>query len=291
MSNLLNSYTRILSLLHEVVSEHNFYLYRRKPKLSDKKLIALSLAAESLGIDSERYLFKLLPIELSPLIERSVYNRRRRKLAPNLNEIRLALTDKITAYEDYHLIDSMPIELCKFARARRSSICQEAEISSPDYGYCAAQNMPYYGYKLHAVCTLQGVIKSVDISKASAHDIHYLEHVKEQFSNCVLIGDKGYVSQQYQTDLFAHNQIKLETPLRRNQTNFKPFSPVLRKARKRIETLFSQLCDQFMIRRNYAKSFNGLATRVLSKVTALTIIQWLNQRNGRPLNHIKIAVN
>ena len=31
--------------------------------------------------------------------------------------------------------------------------------------------------------------------------------------------------------------------MRRNQTNFKPFNPVLRKAGKRIETLFSQLCD------------------------------------------------
>ena len=31
-----------------------------------------------------------------------------------------------------------------------------------------------------------------------------------------------------------------------------------RKSRKRIETLFSQLCDQFKIRNNYAKSFEGL---------------------------------
>jgi len=33
----------------------------------------------------------------------------------------------------------------------------------------------------------------------------------------------------------------------------RPYS--FRKTRKRIETLFSQLCDQFLIRRNYAKSF------------------------------------
>jgi hypothetical protein len=64
--------------------------------------------------------------------------------------------------------------------------------------------------------------------------------------------------------------------MRRNQAGFTPFSPVLRKARKRIETLFSQLCDQFMIRRNYAKSFAGFSNRILSKVTALTLIQWIN---------------
>ena len=78
--------------------------------------------------------------------------------------------------------------------------------------------------------------------------------------------------------------------MRRNQTNFKPFNPTLRKARKRIETLFSQLCNQFMIRRNYAKSFQGLSTHVLTKITALTVIQRINQMNGRELNNIKIVV-
>jgi hypothetical protein len=78
--------------------------------------------------------------------------------------------------------------------------------------------------------------------------------------------------------------------MRHNQHDYKPFNPLLRKTRKRIETLFSQLCDQFMIRRNYAKSFQGLATRVLSKLTTLTLIQWLNRRNGNHLNNLKIGV-
>jgi hypothetical protein len=44
-----------------------------------------------------------------------------------------------------------------------------------------------------------------------------------------------------------------------------------------------------MIRRNYAKSFAGPSTRILSKVTALTLIQWVNQRNGNKLNNLKIV--
>jgi len=41
--------------------------------------------------------------------------------------------------------------------------------------------------------------------------------------------------------------------------------PILRKARKRIETLFSQLCNQFMIRRNYAKTFDGFSSRFMAQ--------------------------
>ena len=45
----------------------------------------------------------------------------------------------------------------------------------PDKGYCASQGSSYYGYKLHAVCSVSGVFQSVDLSPASVHDIHYLK--------------------------------------------------------------------------------------------------------------------
>lgn len=197
----------------------------------------------------------------------------------------------IVPAKDYHIVDSMPLEICKYSRSSRTKVCQENIQSSPSFGYCAAQKLHYFGYKIHAVCTVQGVIKTFDISKTSIHDIHYLDDIKYQLDNCVLIGDKGYLSQHYQQDLFDTSAIKVETPMRKNQRNFKPFNPALRKAKKRIETLFSQLCDQFMIRRNYAKSFDGFSTRILSKITALTFIQWFNKQNGNNINNLKIAIS
>ncbi|MGB4773693.1 MAG: IS982 family transposase, partial [Daejeonella sp.] len=45
----------------------------------------------------------------------------------------------------------------------------------------------------------------------------------------------------------------------------------------------------FMIRRNYAKSFDGFRTRILAKITALTTIQFINKFIfDRNINHIKI---
>jgi len=65
---------------------------------------------------------------------------------------------------------------------------------------------------------------------------------------------------------------------------------MFQKSRKRIETLFSQLCDQFMIRRNYAKSFSRFKTRILSKITTLTIIQFINMSLNRNINNLKINI-
>ena len=186
--------------------------------------------------------------------------------------------------------DGQLLETCKISGANRSRICQETESTSPDFGYCAAQKMSYFGYKIHAVCTQHGIFKTVDISKASTHDIQYLYDVKSQLNHCILIADKGYLSRQYQADLFDAAAMELATPKRANQVDVEPFNPVYRKARKRIETLFSQLSDQFMIRRNYAKAFAGFATPILSKINALTMIQWINLLNGNHMNNLNIVV-
>ncbi len=106
-----------------------------------------------------------------------------------------------------------------------------------------------------------------------------------------MLGDKGYLSEEVQLDLFETAQIKLEVPMRVNQKGYKKQPYLFRKSRKRIETLFSQLCDQFMIRRNYTKSFLGFKTRILSKITAMTAIQYINKFFfDRNINNLKINI-
>ncbi len=96
------------------------------------------------------------------------------------------------------------------------------------------------------------------------------------------------MSESIQLDLFRTVKIQLETPMRSKQKNYKPQPYIFRKSRKRIETKFSQLCDQFLIRRNYAKSFAGFKTRILAKITAMTLIQYINKFIfDRPINNIK----
>jgi hypothetical protein len=98
------------------------------------------------------------------------------------------------------------------------------------------------------------------LTKASLHDNEIFQDLNEQLSDTVLIGDKGCIGKEVQLDLFQTASIKLHTPMRNNQKDFRPFPYIFRKTRKRLETLFSQLCDQFMIRRNYSKTFKGFRT-------------------------------
>ena len=79
--------------------------------------------------------------------------------------------------------------------------------------------------------------------------------------------------------------------MRRNQKDYRKQPAVFRRLRRRIETVFSQFCDQFNIQKNYAKSFPGLGTRIIAKVAAFTLLQYLNQFElGRELNHVKYTL-
>jgi len=291
MNNLNANYERILEVLRKLSKEQLISYQRRTPKMSDLELISLSLTSEFLGIDSESDLFRKIPEAIFIKIERSVYNRRRRKLVSYLDVLRLKLASYFNEFEDYFVVDSMPLEICKLSRSYRSKVCKEDVYTFPDKGYCAAQGIHYYGYKLHAICSVEGVFQSIDLSPASVHDINYLKDIKNQISDCTLIGDRGYLSAEIQLNLFETCNIKLNTPMRSNQKEYKKQPYIFRKKRKRIETLFSQLCDQFMIRRNYAKTFEGFKTRVLAKITALTIVQYINKFVfNRNINNIKTSI-
>lgn len=291
MHDFQANYDKILDVLQQIEPNSNFISKRKKPKLSDIELISINLTAEYMSIDSECQLFRILPILLSSRIERSVYNRRKRNLFSHQESIRKRLVAKFNKFEDHFVVDSMPLEVCRLSRSTRSNICKETSFSYPDKGFCASQQLHYYGYKLHAVCSVSGVIENMDITPASVHDIHYLKDIKAQMKNCTLLGDKGYLSSSQQINLFESANIKLEVPMRKNQKGYVKQPFVFRKSRKRIETLFSQLCDQFMIRRNYAKSFQGFKTRVLSKIMALTMIQFINKFSfDRNINNLKVSI-
>lgn len=289
MNNLIQNYKIILKELTKNCNHITSSKKIRLPKMSDLELVALNITAEYMSINSELQLFRCIAgTSLDGKIERSVYNKRKRKLLPYIEKIREALSKKFSDFTNVFIVDSTPIEICKISRANRSAICSTNEIK-PAFGYCAAQKSRYFGYKLHAVCDKNGIFHSFDFTPANVHDVNYLNDIKENFQNCLLIGDRGYISKELQVDLFNFSKINLSVPMRKNQHDFVEFSRTKSKMRKRIETNISQLCGQFNINVNFAKTFQGLATRIVSKITSFTMIQYLNFFVfKRSLNKLKI---
>jgi len=66
-----------------------------------------------MSIDSECQLFRILPRNLSDKIDRSVYNRRKRKMLPFRESLRKKLVNKLNYSQNCYIVDSMPLEICK----------------------------------------------------------------------------------------------------------------------------------------------------------------------------------
>lgn len=223
MSKLVKNYHKVLETIESLNIDCTVKKVGRRPKMSDNQIVALSLTAEYMSIDSENLLFQMIPENgISNILERSQFNKRRRKLFAHTELIRTRLKHSFTEFEDYFVVDSMPLEICKMARHKRIKICKERFETAPEKGFCASQNTWFYGraplrYKLHGICTMSGVFHSIDISKANVHDIGYLKDVESQLSDAVLLGDKGYISNEQQLDLFHTVNVRLETPMRSNR--------------------------------------------------------------------------
>ena len=108
------------------------------PQFSDIEVLSLVLTAEYMSLDSENWLFNKIKSDykedFARLIDRSRYNRRKRQLFPVLEKIRQQLAAGFLEFEDYFIVDSMPLEVCKISREKRVKICKENFENAPDKG-------------------------------------------------------------------------------------------------------------------------------------------------------------
>lgn len=300
MHNLQDNFNKILGIIQETLNNqlntsNNFRFYPNLPTVSDSEIIAMSITMEALGIRSESALYSFMKSESPALFQRFPdrrnFNKRRRKLKDKIDESSFQLAKEISTGTDCYIVDSMPLPICRTVRAPSLKVMKEEQDFQPTYGYQPIDRMRYYGFKLHLLSTERGSIFNYLITPANIHDIKMIDDLTKEFvSNCSVLGDKGYFSKPIQLSLFEESNINLHTPPKKSTGRISEWSVNMNIKRKSIETIFSQLEDQFLIKRNYAKSFLGFHTRIISKIAAHTFLQFLNLMAGRPLNQIKYAL-
>jgi hypothetical protein len=124
------------------IAHHSFFspilinLYRgfSVPKVYQKQALFYGLAAESIGIDSESFLFSKLneyKDNFSSLISRRQYNDRRKLTIGLCNQVRERIASKVDGGEAIFCIDSMPIEVCRPIRSKRCKMERIIMIKLP----------------------------------------------------------------------------------------------------------------------------------------------------------------
>jgi hypothetical protein len=207
-----------------------------------------------------------------------------------IKKVQHKISHRLESLSQVIVVDSVPVAVVKMARELSYRAFRKNFETALAKGYSAVNRGYFIGYKLHVVIFDNGVVQQSAVTKGNVYDINYLKSMKHLPSGKLLLGDRAYRSNPLQMDLFEKFDVKLKVPFRINQRDYKKHPKRYKSKRQMIETFFAQICDHFNLKRNYAKSYKGLVARLTSKLSAMSILQWINHLNGRKLAQIKHAL-
>lgn len=257
-----------------------------EPTCSDSELIALSLIGECKGWDVETELLSNLQAHraLFPhLPSQSRFNRRRRNLMAITNLMRRLLLAQLDVTQDRQcVIDSLPIPVVQFHLVPGSS--GEWPAYGANFGRIASKQETIFGYKLHLLITLGGLILDFELAPANASDGEVGFELLAEHTDLTVIADKAYLNANKAAELWRTNRIRLHTLPKRNQKQqiSSATKRLINSLRQLIETVNGQLTEQFNIETTHAHTFWGLCTRLYAKLTAHTLCIYINRLLGKP---------
>ena len=150
--------------------------------------------------------------------------------------------------------------------------------------------MKYFGFKLHSVVSLTGVVMGFLLTGASRYDNQAVVDLLDSFAHHLkrLLGDGAYNDAALQTFLEQYRAVELLAPVKVNQqpVRSQQAQQPLNRLRLICETVNAQLQEQWHLSKHSAKSTWGLMTRIAAKLTAHCVGMMLNQLLGRPLLHL-----
>jgi Transposase DDE domain len=260
------------------------------PRLSDSELITIALYQELIGEPREDHFFRLHQASLRTffpgLNERSRSNRRKRDLWSVILAVRVSLQIVLEALqlEETAVIDSAPVPCVGYKRAKQGSDF----VGTADSGVCSSKAMKDFGYKLHSVVSLTGLILGFLLTPASRYDnqpvVELLDSVSHHLKR--LLGDGAYNDAALESYLAQYRSLQLLAPTKVNQAPAR--SPQAQRQLNRLrlicETVNAQLQEQLHLSKHYAKSTWGVMTRIAAKVTAHSVGMMGNMLLGRPVS-------
>ena len=254
------------------------------PKLSDSEVIMMEVVGEYLGFHNDKEIYKYFQRHWKTLFttmpDRSNFARQ----AANLWKVKHALFEHIQRPESdwLEIVDAIPVEVCKFIRAKRSKLFKTTAAYGKWFG------RTFFGFRVHIKITLKGMIRSFILAPSNIHEINFLEDLLEDDHDVWALGDKAYRSAPLEAQLWHERKVYLHTSKRRNESRQSPLPKAtirrLTGIRRLVETVNGQLEQQFSIKSTLARDVWHLFNRIIRKILSHTFGVFLNmQLNRDPL--------
>ncbi len=193
------------------------------------------------------------------------------------------LVGELHAQGDAFVIDSVPVPVCKMVRARRCRKklnTQRSTLARTHHyiGRCAAKRWTFYGWRLHLICTPEGIPVRFQMLPASFHDLTPIFELTMGLpKGASVYADKGYISAAIKRALRPTARRKEGVYLvakhkksMKKENSFEEWCG-LKLYRHTIESANSQL-ESMGIQRLHARTDQGVSIKILSSLFALACV-------------------
>jgi hypothetical protein len=250
-------------------------------KVSDQELIALAVAQAATGLCSDRQFLgavgRLLPGYFPQLPDQSQFNRRLRRLAPQITAVQLMVSELI-AEGRVRLVDGTLIACANYP----GCASQSHFAGHASYGYCPSKSEFVWGMRLVLISDHKGVPVGYDlVGPKTGQERDAALELAAAHAGSLLFGDKGFWGKEYTSSLELID-VELVTPERHRLGERPPAELAKARIRLVIESVFANLKRQMRLEDHLAKTIGGLVQRVAQRLLALTLGIYLNCLLGRP---------
>jgi hypothetical protein len=291
MKSIPISFVDLLTTIYVMVDDWHQETQPKAPKkrgveavFSDSEVITLMLAHDYLPYPGETQFLGHIRanyLDLFPkLLDQPQYNRRARGLRAKVEGFRQRLVKdliKDTPESELDLLlDTKPIPVLGYKRNKNGSDF----LNSAGYGVCVSRKLQYFGYKLVALTTLEGLPLVYDLVPANTDERVAAETVLLQVAGADIFGDKGFIGEFWQADMLSETDNRIWTPKRVNQIkqNSPEFDRWLSGVRERIEGAFHEVQNTGRhLEHLIAKTVVGLVSRIVAKMASHALRTWLRR--------------
>jgi hypothetical protein len=236
-----------------------------KPDLSDAEILTIEVFGEMQGHHDDASIWRYAKAHWQEWFPGLGSYKAFVKQCANLGHLKQKIFAHLFApQDDIHITDGVPMPICHMARASRSKLFK----GEAAFGFCAAKDEHYYGFKGHVIINLNQQIVGFTLAPANIDERDVLDNMRGLLSG-LLIGDKGLLSKIKQAELAAVG-VDLQTPLRDNMEDSRPKAAVQRllKTRRRVETVIGQLVEFFDFAACKARDLWHLTSKLVRKLLA-----------------------
>jgi hypothetical protein len=263
------------------------------PILFDSEVLTIEVIGAFLGLATDEAIYTFFRTYYADdfprlrAVDRTTFVRQAANLWGVKQHLWQHLLAQITYDPAFSIIDSCPIPVCQFARARRCHRLREYAA----YGKDELVRQTYYGLRLHVRICWPGVITGFNLVAANEPDLPVAESDLLPGVRGWALADRGYWKAGTISHLAARG-LSLLAPYKDKKRERTPWPHWLIGKRRRIETVLGQLVERYRIKRVWARDAWHLWSRWLRCVVSHTIAVLLCQQQGiSPLQFDRLLAN